>query len=86
MANTLIDGTQATSTTGAPLNGGTAQAVDWVVVTNPDASIVLYAGNATSQSNPIPPLGSLRIETNNLNKIYVKSASGTPAVSWLGGK
>jgi hypothetical protein len=81
---TLYDGAQATSTTGAPLNGGTSQSVSEVLVTNTDGSIVMYVGNATSQSTPLAAGASIAIPVNNLNKVYVKSASGTPSVAWLG--
>jgi hypothetical protein len=81
---TLYDGSQATSTTAAPLNGGTSQAVSEVLVTNRDAAIAMLVGSATSQSTPLPAGAYVVIPVDDLNKVYVKSASGTPTVSWLG--
>lgn len=81
---TLYDGSQATSTTAAALNGGTSQAIKEVVVTNTDAALGMLLGSATSQSTPLKAGQSIVLPVNNLNKVYVKSVSGTPAVAWLG--
>lgn len=83
-AENLIDGTQGTTTTGAPLNGGTSQRVREVIVSNKDAAIVLYVGNSASQNTPLAAGASIRLAVDDLKKVWVRSASGTPSVAWLG--
>lgn len=81
---TLYDGSQATSTTAAALNGAVSQTVSEVIVQNRDTVINLLVGNATSQSISLVPGAFAVIPVDNLNKVFVKSASGTPTVAWLG--
>lgn len=81
---TLFSGSQPTSTTGEPLNGGDPQTIVEVLVSNTHASILMYVGNEDSQDTPIAAGGALSIPVDNLNKVYVRAASGTPSVAWLG--
>lgn len=81
---TLFDGSQATSTTAAALNGAVSQAVSEVIVQNRDAAINLLVGNVTSQSIALVPGAAVVIPVADLASVFVKSASGTPTVAWLG--
>jgi hypothetical protein len=74
-------GTKATSTTAAQLG---TQPCRGVQVHNNDGSINVLIGNSSSQSFTLGPgQATGRISVSNVNQIYVKSASGTPTVSWL---
>lgn len=83
MANQMFAGTQATSTTGAALNNGNSRQVAGVTISNHDATINIFVGNSTSQSIIVKPLERVTIQANDIKKVFVKSASGTPTVGWL---
>lgn len=74
-------GTLVLSTTAANLGNGACKGIQ---IHNNDAAIAILVGGASSQSLTISPGGSSsRIEVQNRNQVYVKSASGTPTCSWL---
>jgi hypothetical protein len=74
-------GTQVLSTSAVQLPAQPCRAAH---LRNNDAAIAMLVGwNSTTQSFTIPAGGSERIECGNLNQLYVKSASGTPTLSYL---
>jgi hypothetical protein len=74
-------GTQALSTTAAHLGNAACKGIQ---VHNNDASIAILVGGQGSQTYTVAPGTSTgRIEVQNRNQVYVKSASGTPTCSWL---
>jgi len=74
-------GTLALTTTAVQLG---SRSIKGVTIHNNDGSINVLVGGAGTQSFTISPGGtSGRIVVANLNQVWVKSASGTPTVSWL---
>lgn len=77
----LDTGTQVLSTTAIQLP---SQPCTRVNITNNDASISILIGwTQAKQSLTVPPLGGKYIRTSNLNRIWAKSASGTPTLSYM---
>lgn len=76
----LGSATQALSTTAAALANHPCR---FVTITNNDASISMLLGNSASQSLTLKPATSITFPINNTNKIYAKSASGTPTLSYM---
>lgn len=81
---TLRDGTLVLSTTAAALSSSTALKKG-VLIQNPSTNTInAIVGNATSQNTVLEPGREIFIEIDNLNAVYVKSASGTPTINYLG--
>lgn len=78
----LGTGTQVLSTTAAKLPDHPCQAV---ILNNDDAAIAMQiGGNSTTQNLKLPPAQqSAMIPVRNTNQLWIKSASGTPTVSFL---
>lgn len=79
---TLTAGTLTTSTTAAAL-AATLAVTEIMVQNDPDNTIDVFVGNATAQPLQLSPGDSLVLAVNDLAKVYVKSASGTPLVNYL---
>lgn len=82
-SDTLYDGTKALTTVAAAI--AASQAVREVLIQNdPDNTIDIFVGNATSQSIQLKPGQSIVIPVSNLATVFAKSASGTPTLNYLG--
>lgn len=80
----LSSGTQAVSTSAGRLNSGTSLACTGVLVTN-DANSAnnILVGDSSSQVYPLEPGDSVAIAIDNVNKVYVRTASGAATVNWI---
>lgn len=81
-SSTLYDGTLAATTSAAALAASTP-VEEVVVVNDPDNSVDILVGNSSSQSNKLGPGDSATVVIDDLNKIYIKTASGTATVTYL---
>lgn len=80
----LTSGTQSATTSAGALNSGTSLTCIGLLVTNDPASAVnVLIGNSAAQSYPLEPGDSAAIAIDNVNKVYVKTASGTATVNWI---
>jgi len=85
-SSTLYDGTQTATTTAAALNSGTSRSCSSVLVQNdPDSTQDVFVGNDSSQSVQLVPGQAEVIPVDNVNKVFVKTASGTATVNWHAG-
>lgn len=78
----LASGTKALSVTAAAVAN---QPCHELTIHNeePAGGINLKVGNATAQNFTVSPLGSVKLMVTNANQVYVKSASGTPNMTWI---
>lgn len=75
--------TMALSTTAAAMPNHPCR---WVIINNDDASIAMKLGDSGSQDLTIPAGANTGpLPVRNTNQIYLKSASGTPTISYLWG-
>ena len=72
----------ALSTTAAAISVA-RDGIDYIILQNNDAAITVLVGNATTQNIKILAAGSLLLPVRRIEKIYAKSASGTPSISIL---
>lgn len=73
-------GTQALTTAALQMPN---QPCTQVNIRNNDAAIAVLVGfNGTTQAYTIPATGSDTFRVSNLNQLWIKSASGTPTVSF----
>jgi hypothetical protein len=80
---TLYAGTLAATTSAAAL--ASSQAVKEVLIQNPpDAAANILIGNASAQPIVLEPGDAATIEVANLATVYVKTASGSITVNYLG--
>jgi hypothetical protein len=76
-----LTGTQVLST--AALQLPSAPCVQ-ASIRNNDASIAILIGfTSTAQNYTIPAGGEVTIRVRNVNRLWAKSASGTPTLSYL---
>lgn len=84
VSTTLYAGTVAL-TSGSAVAIAASQAVSEVIVQNdPDNTVDILIGNASSQPIQLKPGQSMTIPISNLSSVYAKSVSGTPTLSYLG--
>lgn len=84
---TTVFGSKATSGTAAALGSGTAPG--GLILTNADASIVIWIGGAAVAASagagkyPLRPGASIVIPNGDLSAIYAIAESGTPTIAWI---
>ncbi len=84
-ANSLLAGTQSATTVAAALNSGTAAGCRQVLVqADPDNTVSVFVGNATTQPLELVPGDAATIGISDVAKVFVKTASSTATVNWLG--
>lgn len=76
----LVAGQTSATTTGAALPSNIC---DSAIVQNGDAAINLLVGDKNGQVFVVTPGNSLSLPVNNLNMVWVKSASSTVNVNWI---
>ena len=80
----ILAGVQTGTTIAAGLNNGVSQVCSEVIVQNqPINAINVLVGNQSLQAFHLTPDASLVIAIDNVNKIYIKTPSGSSVISWM---
>lgn len=81
---TLIAGIQTGTTAATALNNGVSQTcMEMIIENQPINNINILVGTAALQSFHIAPGDTLVLPIDNVNKVYVKTPSGSSVVGWL---
>lgn len=70
-------------TTAAPLTTTDTLISQVLVQADPDNTADVFIGDSTSQTIQLKAQDGITLLVNNLNQVYVKSASGTQTVNWV---
>src|SRR4051794_38900530 len=75
-------GTLTATTAAAPL-GGNVRCTEVLVQADPDNTNDVYFGDSANQTIHLKPGDPATVPVQNVNQVYVKTATGTAVVNWF---
>jgi hypothetical protein len=81
----LVNGSLTATTTAVPVSTSTLPIEDAIIQNDPANTVNILLGDATAQTIKVVPGASFSIEIDYINKVYVKTESGTATVNYLTG-
>ena len=78
----IVTGSVTATVTAAAL-GGSGQVIRVLIQSDPDNSVDVFIGSASSQPIQLTPGQSIPIEGHQLSNIFLKAASGTATINYF---
>lgn len=82
--STVLYAGTATATTTAAALAASQVVSELVVQCDPDNAVDCFVGNSTAQTIQLKPGQSLSVPVDNVSRLFVKTASSTAAVNYMG--